>query len=128
MILKKIPSEAFYKLGRVLLGIYFLLPGISKFLLFESNFDLVVERQVPFPTFSLFLIGVLQIIFGLLLILGRKVSLSSLVLVIVTLLINFYIHDFWNMSGEESQQHETQNFIKNLGIIAGLLLLTKDEN
>ena len=96
--------------------------------LFESNFDLVVERQVPFPTFSLFLIGVLQIIFGLLLILGRKVSLSSLVLVIVTLLINFYIHDFWNMSGEESQQHETQNFIKNLGIIAGLLLLTKDEN
>ena len=128
MILKKIPSEAFYKLGRVLLGIYFLLPGISKFLLFESNFDLVVERQVPFPTFSLFLIGVLQIIFGLLLILGRKVSLSSLVLVVVTLLINFYIHDFWNMSGEESQQHETQNFIKNLGIIAGLLLLTKDEN
>lgn len=128
MILKKIPSEAFYKLGRVLLGIYFLLPGISKFLLFESNFDLVIERQVPFPTFSLFLIGVLQIIFGLLLILGRKVSLSSLVLVIVTLLINFYIHDFWNMSGEESQQHETQNFIKNLGIIAGLLLLTKDEN
>tara|TARA_A200000113_G_scaffold223644_2_gene239737 strand:+ start:1177 stop:1563 length:387 start_codon:yes stop_codon:yes gene_type:complete len=128
LILKKIPSEAFYKLGRVLLGIYFLLPGISKFLLFESNFDLVVERQVPFPTFSLFLIGVLQIIFGLLLILGRKVSLSSLVLVIVTLLINFYIHDFWNMSGEESQQHETQNFIKNLGIIAGLLLLTKDEN
>ena len=128
MILKKIPSEAFYKVGRFLLGIYFLLPGISKFLLFESNFDLVVERQVPFPTFSLFLIGVLQIIFGLLLILGRKVSLSSLVLVIVTLLINFYIHDFWNMSGEESQQHETQNFIKNLGIIAGLLLLTKDEN
>tara|TARA_Y200000002_G_C22646111_1_gene649193 strand:- start:286 stop:672 length:387 start_codon:yes stop_codon:yes gene_type:complete len=128
LILKKIPSEAFYKLGRVLLGIYFLLPGISKFLLFESNFDLVVERQVPFPTFSLFLIGVLQIIFGLLLILGIKVSLSSLVLVVVTLLINFYIHDFWNMSGEESQQHETQNFIKNLGIIAGLLLLTKDEN
>ena len=128
MILKKIPSETFYKLGRVLLGIYFLLPGISKFLLFESNFDLVVERQVPFPTFSLFLIGVLQIIFGLLLILGRKVSLSSLVLVIITLLINFYIHDFWNMSGEESQQRETQNFIKNLGILAGLLVLTKDRN
>mgnify|MGYP001384921174 FL=1 len=128
MFLNQIPSETFYNLGRVLLGIYFILPGISKFLLFESNFDLVLERQVPFPTFSLFLIGVLQIIFGLLLILGRKVSLSSLVLVIVTLLINFYIHDFWNMSGEESQQHETQNFIKNLGIIAGLLLLTKDEN
>ena len=128
MFLNQIPSETFYNLGRVLLGIYFILPGISKFLLFESNFDLVLERQVPFPTFSLFLIGALQIIFGLLLILGRKVSLSSLVLVIVTLLINFYIHDFWNISGEVSQQHETQNFIKNLGIIAGPLLLTKDEN
>jgi putative oxidoreductase len=33
------------------------------------------------------------------------------------------MHDFWNHYEGGSQQHELQNFIKNLGIFAGLLLL-----
>jgi len=32
------------------------------------------------------------------------------------------LHDFWNFSGVEGG-HELQNFIKNLGILAGLLVL-----
>jgi len=48
-------------------------------------------------------------------------------LVGLTFLINIFIHDFWNLTGDPSQAHEAQNFIKNLGIIAGLLVLaTKD--
>jgi len=56
---------------------------------------------------------------------GKYVSLSALVLAAVTLLINLYIHDFWNMAGEANQDHETQNFVKNLAILAGLLVLSK---
>jgi putative oxidoreductase len=37
-------------------------------------------------------------------------------------IINFNLHDFWNFSGMEGQ-HETQNFVKNLGILAGCLML-----
>ena len=37
---------------------------------------------------------------------------------------NFYIHDFWNMSEGLEQRHELQNFVKNTGIIAGLLILS----
>lgn len=33
------------------------------------------------------------------------------------------LHAFWNMLGA-SVEHETQNFIKNIGILAGLLVLT----
>ena len=51
--------------------------------------------------------------------------MGALVLAVVTLLINFYIHDFWNMAGDANQAHETQNFVKNLGIFAGLLVLSK---
>ncbi len=122
----QIPSKTFYKVGRVLLGIYFLIPGLFKFLLFENNLEIVILREVPFPIFSLLLIGVLQVIFGTLIIVGKKVSISACILVLVTVLINLYIHDFWNIT--INTDHETQNFIKNLGIIAGLLLLTKDKN
>ena len=39
------------------------------------------------------------------------------------------MHDFWNLAGDPSQAHEAQNFIKNMGIAAGFLILaTKDKN
>ena len=43
--------------------------------------------------------------------------------------INVFIHNFWTLHGDPAQAHELQNFIKNLAIAAGLLVLaTKDKN
>jgi putative oxidoreductase len=63
--------------GRILLGLYFLIPGLTKVTGFAG----------------------------------------------MTLLINVFMHDFWNDYPGGNPQHELQNFIKNLGIFAGLLLL-----
>jgi len=41
----------------------------------------------------------------------------------MTLLINFNLHDFWNTYEGVNPHRELQNFYKNLGIFAGLLLL-----
>ena len=118
-------DKYFYIVGRFLLGLYFLLPGLAKVVLFQDNLDVVILREVPFPTFSLWLVAIAQIFFGTMLTLGKYVHMGALVLAVVTLLINFYIHDFWNMAGGANQAHETQNFVKNLGIFAGLLILAK---
>ena len=115
----------FYIVGRFLLGLYFLLPGLAKVFLFQDNLDVVTLREVPFPAFSLSLVAIAQIFFGTMLMFGKYVHMGALVLAVVTLLINFYIHDFWNMAGDANQAHETQNFVKNLGIFAGLLVLCK---
>ena len=115
----------FYIVGRFLLGLYFLLPGLAKVFLFKDNLDVVTLREVPFPAFSLSLVAIVHIFFGTMLMLGKYVHMGALVLAVVTLLINFYIHDFWNMAGDANQAHETQNFVKNLGIFAGLLVLSK---
>lgn len=114
-------------IGRVLIGIYFLLPGIAKLLLFSANLDVVIAKEVPFPVFSLSIVAVTQILLGSFIIFGKHLKISSIGLVITTLLINFFIHDFWNLSGDPNQAHETQNFVKNLGILAGLLILSKEE-
>ena len=68
-----------------------------------------------------------QIIYGSYIIFGKHLRISSIALAITTLLINFYIHDFWNLTGDPSQAHETQNFVKNIGILAGLLILSKEK-
>ena len=82
----------FYIVGRFLLGLYFLLPGLAKVFLFQDNLDVVILREVPFPAFSLSLVAIAQIFFGTMLMIGKYVHVGALVLAVVTLLINFYIH------------------------------------
>ena len=125
---EKISAKYLYPFGRFLLGLYFLLPGLTKVFFFHENLDVVIEREVPSPFLSLIIVAIAQIFFGIMLMFGKFVHLGSLVLAAVTLLINFYIHDFWNMADNPDQAHETQNFVKNLGILAGLLVLSKKSN
>ncbi|MFL2487993.1 MAG: DoxX family protein [Gammaproteobacteria bacterium] len=116
-----------FSIGRILIGIYFLLPGIAKVFLFSANLEVVIAKEVPFPIFSLSIVAMAQIIYGSYIIFGKHLRISSIALAITTLLINFYIHDFWNLTGDPSQAHETQNFVKNIGILAGLLILSKEK-
>ena len=116
-----------FSIGRILIGTYFLLPGIAKVFLFSANLEVVIAKEVPFPIFSLSVVAMAQIIYGSYIIFGKHLRISSIALAITTLLINFYIHDFWNLTGDPSQAHETQNFVKNIGILAGLLILSKEK-
>ena len=116
-----------FSIGRILIGIYFLLPGIAKVFLFSANLEVVIAKEVPFPIFSLSIVAMAQIIYGSYIIFGKHLRISSIALAITTLLINFYIHDFWNLTGDPGQAHETQNFVKNIGILAGLLILSKEK-
>ena len=114
-----------YLTGRVVIGLYFLVPGISKVLSFPEYIQILTINEVPFPAFSLILVILCQLIFGSSIILGRFLKLGSLILAINIILFNFYIHDFWNINDVINQKHEMQNFIKNIAILAGLLILYK---
>ena len=115
-------NNLFYAIGRALLGIYFLLPGLGKIFTYSDNLILLASKGVPFSVFSLPLTILIEISLGLFLIFGRYVRVSSIILFSLTILINIFIHDFWNLSGD-IQAHEAQNFYKNIGVAAGLLIL-----
>ena len=108
-------------LGRFLLGLYFLLPGISKVTGFEGTVQYMEVHGVPAVMVLLPVTIVLQIGGGVALIAGWRIRATALMLAGMTLAINLFMHDFWNVYEGLSQQHETQNFVKNLAIMAGLL-------
>jgi putative oxidoreductase len=120
-------DRAYFVLGRTLLGLYFLVPGLSEIVGYSATLDLMASKQVPLSEILLPITILVQIGGGVLLIVGRQLRLSALVLAGLTLIINIYIHNFWSLSGDPSQAHETQNFIKNLAIMAGLLVLATKE-
>ena len=110
--------------GRILLGFYFLLPGITKIDSYEFMGDYMALHNIPFVSVLLPITILLQVVCGLMLITGFRIKETALVLAGLTLLINFGMHDFWNSYPETNSGHETQNFVKNLGIFAGLLAVS----
>ena len=108
--------------GRVLVALYFLLPGLMKFVAFPMHVSLMSAHAIPNAAPLLIVAGVAQVMGALLLMTGRFVRFNALGFVAYILVINVLLHDFWNFSGELGG-HELQNFIKNLGILAGLLVL-----
>ena len=119
----------YFVLGRSLLGLYFIVPGMSKVAGYEGYLDLMASKGVPLVEILLPLTILIQVGAGLFLIAGKNLRVSALLLFGLTILINLFIHNFWALAGDPGQAHETQNFVKNLAIAAGLLVLaTKDKS
>lgn len=111
-----------FVMGCFFLGIYFLLPGIFKIFNYSDNLILIESKGVPISALALPIVILIEVILGIFLIFRKYLKVSSIVLFILTMLINIFIHDFWNLSGD-IQAHEAQNFYKNIGVAAGLLVL-----
>ena len=107
----------------MLLGLYFVGPGLMKVTGFAGTLAYMEQHGVPLALPLLVLTIPLQVGGGLALIANWNTRTAAFLLAGLTLLINLYMHDFWNHYEGGNQQHEMQNFVKNLGIFAGLLLL-----
>ncbi|MEM7219063.1 MAG: DoxX family protein [Pseudomonadota bacterium] len=112
---------ALHHVGRVLLGLYFIVPGIMKIVGWDGTVAYMAQHGVPLIALLLPITIVLQVGGGALLAANVQPRLMALMLALLTLAINLFMHDFWNAYAGGDQQHETQNFIKNLAIVAGLL-------
>ena len=126
--LKKL-DNLFFIVGRSLLGLYFIGPGLGKIFDYASTLVLMKMKGVPFTAALLPVTIAIQLLGGIYLVLGKNLRLTAFMLFGLTIFINIFIHNFWTLHGDPSQAHEIQNFIKNLAIAAGLLILaTKDKN
>lgn len=110
--------------GRFLLGIYFILPGITKITGFDATLAYMADHNVPMATMLLIMTIVIQLGAGSALIVGFKAKYMAFILAGLTFVISLYMHNFWDIVDDDvSLAHETQNFFKNMGIMAGLLMV-----
>ena len=109
--------------GRVMLALYFLVPGIGKFTSWDANVALMEAHNMVMIPFLLTIAAVAQVAGSISMLLNKYVAACALGFAAMTILININLHDFWNVYDGVDVNHEQQNFYKNLGIFAGLLLL-----
>ena len=115
--------SALIHVGRVLLALYFLLPGIGKFVSWDMHVALMETHNMVMVPALLAIAGIAQIGGSICLLFNKQVVTCALGFAAMVLLINLNLHDFWNVYEGVDAKHESQNFFKNLGIFAGLLLL-----
>jgi putative oxidoreductase len=110
-------------LGRLLMGSYFILPGLMKITSYQATTDAMLTHSVPAAALLLPVTIIIQLVAGLAIIIGFNGKFAAFILAGLTLMINIYMHDFWSMAQGLERGHELQNFIKNMAIMAGLLML-----
>ena len=83
----------------------------------------MLQHRVPLTATLLPLTIILQIGGDAALILGWQTRAMASMLEGMIIVITPFMHNFWNVYKRLSQAHETQNFVKNLAIMTGLLAL-----
>ena len=78
-------EKTFITIGRGLLGLYFLYPGITKIPSYGFMVEYMTLHNIPFVTILLPITILLQVVLGLMLVTGYRIKESAIILAILTL-------------------------------------------
>jgi len=111
-------------LGRLMIAAIFLASAIgNKILQFKATADYMQQEGVPLPTLALVGAIGLLLLGGLSLILGAWTRIGAFFLLVFIAAATYYFHDFWKFADPTQRQLQTIQFMKNLAIGGGLLML-----
>jgi putative oxidoreductase len=83
--------------GRVLLALYFLVPGIAKFASWDMHVALMETHNMVMVPVLLAIAGVAQVGGSICLLFNKQVVICALGFAAMIILINLNLHDFWNV-------------------------------
>jgi len=108
--------------GRVFLSLIFIVSGLGALFHFHDTAGMMASKGMPGA--SLLLVGAIafELLGGLSVLTGFKARLGALALILFLIPTTFIFHNFWALQGME-QQNQMAHFLKNLGLMGGLLLL-----
>lgn len=104
-------------LGRILICAIFLASAFGKITDFDGTREMMVSKGMPQATWMLVGAIVFEVLGGIAVLLGFKAKLGAFALLVFLALATFYFHS------DLGQQEQQVQFMKNLAIGGGLLLL-----
>lgn len=109
-------------IGRVLLSAIFILGGFAKLTAVAGIAATLERRGFPSPQMFGYAVGVLELVGGLMVLVGIKARYVALVMFAFTAGTIVVSHNFWVMEGAARAMNQT-HAMKNLAIMGGFLLL-----
>ena len=106
--------------GRIPMGGFYVIAGVHHFYLLDRLTATISARNIQAPKFVLIAGSLLQVVAGLMLMVGLFPAFAAMALIIFTLAASALLLDFWAMNGDERRNAITQ-WQCNLALIGGLL-------
>ena len=107
-------------IGRLVLAWFFVPAGWSKIVGFSGTVAYATSAGLPLPEIGVAVGLLIELVGGLLLLVGFGTRWAALALALFTAVAAFFFHNYWAMP-EAQQMMQKLNFTKNLAIAAGLL-------
>ena len=109
-------------IGRTLYALIFLLTIMSHFTGKAAGY--AAAKGVPAASFLVPFSGILAVTGALSIILGYKARWGAWLIVIFLVPVTFMMHAFWNETDPMQAQMQMSNFMKNISMLGGALLIT----
>lgn len=109
-------------LGRVLIALLFVPAGFAKIGGFAGIVGYIGAVGLPLPQLGAVIAIVVELGLGLLLLVGYKTRIVSIVLAVFTVATAVFFHNFWAMPADKAYINQLM-FFKNIAIAGGLLAI-----
>jgi putative oxidoreductase len=125
-VVKPVDSSAFVKsivlLGRVLFALIFLMTGFRHFS--SQVIAYAASQGIPLASIAVPAIGLVAFFGGLSILLGYRARLGTWLIVLFLIAVT-PMHKFWGISDPMMQQMQMAQFMKNLSMLGGALLISQ---
>lgn len=115
-------SDGLALIGRVLLGLIFVISGWGKLTGFAGTAGYIASKGLPMPELLAAVSVAIELGGGLALLAGFKARWAALVIAVFTVVITPIFHNFWAAAAAEAMEQEI-NFMKNVSIVGGMLMI-----
>jgi putative oxidoreductase len=109
-------------IARILISTIFMVSGIMKLMNFSATANMIGQSGIPLPTVVTAIAILIELLGAIMIIVGWQTKLAAWIQFIYLIPVTLMYHNFW---AAPPQMHDMQmmNFLKNLGIMGGLLIL-----
>ena len=115
-------NQTFALLGRVLMALIFVYFGYMKLANFGGSVGYFTKWGFPMPQVMAAIAVLIELGFGLLLLIGWKTRWVALALAVYCIIATAVAHRFWTYEAAQVF-NQTSHFFKNVSIVGGLLFI-----
>jgi putative oxidoreductase len=112
--------------GRLLMAIIFLLAGTGKAMGFTMTVGYFAKLGIPMPEVVTVISIIIEIGGGLALLAGFHLLIVAPIMAVFTLCAALTAHQFWNVTDPAMHMAQMNNFLKNIAIIGGFVMVFID--
>jgi putative oxidoreductase len=108
-------------LGRFLFSLIFILAGINHFS--SGSISYAANQGIPMADILVPISGLIALIGGLSILVGYHARVGAILILLFLVPVTILMHNFWDVADPQMAQMQMTNFMKNLSMIGGALLV-----